>query len=302
MKFDKYKLISAIYVLLTSFSTTITFYYLGLFPFLGISIVYFMVGWYLSYFSMKKFNHDFQKIFKNFHSKKFFQSPHKVLLLFAIILISLVSIVFLFVGNLAYTIAFFADSLNISVSFLLPLLCCLFVPISLFNLVNNCKDMYFYITNFLAGSRKFQLRKLLVFFSVIPIAIYLSLGLVKLSIIGLQMYELTVLNTSLVHPVATFIQVILFTFSFIMLSGLLCKIINYAIDKTCSGEGFKLNDLVNLGICAVGVSITSISGFAKGGENSSAYASAAQSVWSAAEAGQKLEEGEDVQQKISCCT
>lgn len=287
MKFNKYAMFSALYVLFTSFSTTVAFYHLGFLPFLGISFLFFIIGWYFNYFSMERFHDEVKQAINNFDSKKLFDKPYKAILLPLCFVISLISIIFLFLGNLAYTLVFFADSLNITVDFLMPILCCIFIPIAIFNLINNFKDIYYYVCDFFDQIIKLETRKVLIFLAALPLATYLSSGLVKLSIIGLQMFELTVMNSPLVYPVGFFFQAVLFAFSFIMLTGLFCKLANFIFDKLTSGEGIKVSDFVHFSMCAVGVGISSVSGFSKGGNNSSAYASAAQAVWSAAEVSKK---------------
>lgn len=239
------KFLAFTYVFVTSFSTTIAFFTYGNEIFILLTAIFISSGFYYNQSMLLALRHKALELYENLNNIKNNLKEKKLsVFLFTVsFLLAIVPIVFFFVNSIVYTFAFLNETFGIS-SAIMPVIYSVFVPISIITFCNYISDIFDSLIllqdklkDLYKSINTYDVLKLLI---AIPVAVYLSLGIVKLNIVAMQMYKLTILGNTLVYPVAFVFHIILFTASFITLTGIILKILD-RIKDYLSKESNSIN-------------------------------------------------------------
>lgn len=252
--------------LFTAISTTMPLFQLGLAKFLIINVI----------FVASSFMYALRKTKKNTQIDTFINFSKSItkgnrvmkLRLFLVIALAIVPAVSLYMNNLVYSYFFMVDTLGVSPSFI-NFLQFLLVPVSImlsialirdiWNLVGHILNYYqaglkHFINNFKDNKRKTAIS----LFSI-ALGAYLGYWTTNISIMGIQLYQLTFSNAQMILPISDFIYFLLFITSFIMFAGTLNFVANNLDDMLSSKRSLpNKKDLLNIFCSLVRITISCI--------------------------------------------
>lgn len=232
------------YMILTSFATAAPFYSLGLEAFILLNLIYILSGSYFSYYSFETLSNSISFVFKKCFSWQYFKKNwYKYLMFLFGLLLFVVPMVMLFTNSVVYMYMFFVETSILTPEICLPLMLMIFVPVTFVALLNGLKDLFSFLNSFVESVKNINIASIVILLLSMPLAAYLSIAILKLNIIGFQLFQVTITDSNVVYPVNTFLQVLMFIPAFIMTTSVLCKILSYLYKLIFTKEYSKKSDM-----------------------------------------------------------